>query len=174
MAKRRRRHGHKRYGGIVAIPGFGKLDMLSNSPVKPMDVAIGAGVGLVGTVGIKWLLAKVPSINNALPQIVKDYLGPISSIASGVAAYAISKKFLKKSTSTASGYFIGAAVAGAVPLAATALKTAFPTLAGINTVNMGFLAPSPRPMGLMLPSPRAQLKGLAAVSMANQTNRFPL
>lgn len=150
MARRRR---HRRLGDpVIAVPSFGDFQKMNpfTGSIAGKDVAIGAGIGIVGGAVVKYVLNMVWAPASQ-PQILKDYIQPISSIGAGVAA----GMFLaKKSPQVAKGYLAGAVVAGLTPAIFNFLKTSYPTYFAdpfIATQSYGsFLTRIPRPYAGLL------------------------
>lgn len=113
MARRRRRRS---YGAMVRVPGLGFLGQQVNST----DVALGAGLGLLGTLVLKGAGNKYLTF---LPDAVRKGSPLIGGALTGAAAW-----YWQKSTapSRANAYLAGAVLAGASIQAWDILKTQFP------------------------------------------------
>lgn len=102
----RRRH----YRGLVRFPGLGLLPSVK-SPVKPVDVALGAAAGLAAAVAVKKGSEALAASGTMLPSFVTS-AGPLTAgIATGGVAYLVRKK---KNKSQAMGLAVGAIVGGLV------------------------------------------------------------
>jgi len=101
MARRRRR-----YSGIVSLGGL--TDVLGGS-VQVNDVLMGLAAGVVGGLGVKWL------VNKYAPASIKDAIGKLGQaipLAAGLSVGA-ALYYAQKGSSAAKGQAIGAAGAGA-------------------------------------------------------------
>jgi len=98
---RRRRH----YRGLIRFPGMGFLPNLP-SAVRPVDVAVGMGLGLAGGIALKegLKMAKV-----AVPDVVPTPI--LGGFASAAVLYLAQKK---SNPSRAAGQAVGAALGGLI------------------------------------------------------------
>lgn len=103
MAKHRRR-----FRGLVRFPGLGGLSVPSG-PVKPLDVAIGAGLGLVGSVGLQVIANKALASGAPVPGFLASGSPVVGGLVTAAGAYLLEKKSSKQ---RATGHAIGAALAG--------------------------------------------------------------
>ncbi len=102
---------HKSYRGLVRFPGLGFLPKVPSS-VKPVDVALGAGLGIAGTIGLNKLATAVPSI----PSVVTDNIGLAGgALTAGVLYFAQKRKNPARAAGHAIGALLGAAVVWATP-----------------------------------------------------------
>lgn len=121
----------KSYRGFVKFPGLGALVPSIPSSVKPLDVALGAGLGIAGTLA----LGKVASMVPQIPAVVSDNLGLAGGLATaGVLYYAQKRRNPSRAAGHAIGALLGAAVVWATPKIASAAGMAgmvrFPGLGG--------------------------------------------
>lgn len=100
----RRRH----YRGLVRFPGLGRLPVPSG-PVKPIDVAIGGALGLVGSVGLQVVANKALAAGAPVPGILASGSPVVGGLVTAAGAYLLEKKHSKQ---RATGHAIGAALAG--------------------------------------------------------------
>jgi len=128
MARRRR------FRGLVSIPAVGfhlptarEVNPLGHS-VNSTDVLVGAGIGLAGGMGVRYLL-KQTGLLGSLPAIVNQYLVPISTILAGLLAVAF-----EKNQSKANGHYVGAVAAGLTPILGGLLVQYLPQFAGLVSV----------------------------------------
>lgn len=123
MARRRRRG----YGAMVKVPGLGFLGRNVNST----DVAIGAGIGLLGTLVLKGAGNKYLSF---LPAPLLKGSPLLGSALSGGLAYMWQRR---TAPTRADAYLAGAVLAGASVQAWDILKTQFPSGLG-DVVSLRF------------------------------------
>ncbi|HSN69534.1 MAG TPA: hypothetical protein VLV48_09830 [Thermoanaerobaculia bacterium] len=164
MARRRRR---RRFGDYVSVPlGLGKIKLPSVKGLNPLgksvnstDVLVGAFVGLGGGAIIKMGIAKFwPTA----PAVIQNNIGPISTLGAGVAA-----QMLLKNKHKGTGYFVGAALAGLVPLGWGLLQRQFPQFfSDYVNIPVGMLT-DVGPMGLLVDEGSSRLSELAAYSMGS-------
>lgn len=163
MARRRRR-----YGGLVSLPSLGGLTSAAkdysplNRSVNSTDVLVGAGVGIVGGALVKIGLEKLDeAIGGKLPNVVKQYAGPLSAFIAGGVAYYLQRKS-KKARGT--GHLVGAAVAAILPVA-QGLATQFLPFGNLVDVNLGL--PIDESVGMMIDEGVGDLSDLAAYSASD-------
>lgn len=109
----------RRFRGLVRFPGLGLLPS-AKTPVKPIDVGLGAGLGLAAAVGIKKITDAVSASGTMLPSFVSS-AGPITAgLVTGGAAYMFRKKSNK---SQAVGLAVGSILGGLVVAAYGALQS---------------------------------------------------
>jgi len=159
MARRHHRRRHRYGDPLVSMPSFGDLKNLNplGKSVNSTDVLLGAGIGVVGGAAVKYVtnMAIAPA---SQPTFLQTYMGPISSIGAGIAAFLLLKK---KSSQKATGVLTGAILAGVVPAVFAQLKASMPAYFsgyGDPLVRMpsynGLLTASPTPYaGLLTASP---------------------
>jgi hypothetical protein len=123
----RRRHRRRRgFGDYVSVPSFGSIKDYNplGKSVKSTDVFVGAALGIAGGSLVKMGLGKLDvATGGKVPQFVKDYIGPISTLLAGVALFVFQKK---RNHGRAQGHLIGATLAAAAPLYWDTLKKAAP------------------------------------------------
>jgi hypothetical protein len=124
MAKHRkhsRRHGR---GGFKAFGlAFPKISDIKKN-AKGMDILMGAGLGVLGIVGIKVAYNKLTAktadgkdgIVKEIPGVLAQFSPLIGGVLAGAAAYAL---YHKKSAAKATGWLIGSIGTGVAITAAT-------------------------------------------------------
>jgi len=111
----RRRH----YRGLVKFPGLGFLPKMP-SAVKPVDVALGAAIGLAGGVAITKGVNALAQSGTAVPSFLTS-AGPITGgVVSAAALYLIEKK---KNPGRAYGHALGAVLGGVAVYAYSMLQS---------------------------------------------------
>ncbi len=175
MSKRRRHY--RGIGSLVKFPGLSGLKIPSS--VKPVDVAVGMGLGLAGAIGVKKGLAAANiSIPAAIPAPV------LSGLATAALLY-----FAQKKSPKAAGHAVGAALGGAIVWAYGMLAAPGMPLSSygdIRTLPPGYGGPifdNPRMSGFGGPifdNPRmsgannlARLAGLQGLGDDNDDGMFP-
>lgn len=175
-----RRH----YRGLVSIPGFGFVTKALSGSVNTKDLFIGGGLGLAGTLGVRWAVDRfvVPRISDPRISMLVSRLMPlIGTAATGAALY-----YGQKKTAKAKAQLVGAVAAGAAVVtwdflrdkfasitellntqqkAATAGLVSIPGLSAWN----GIIVDNPRRNygGIIVDNPdRARLEALTAYSQA--------
>lgn len=169
MAKRSR--GFKAFG--LSLP---KMSDIKKS-AKGMDILMGAGVGIVGILGFKWVMnkltatkdGKAPMIDPAkIPAFFPKVAPLLGTALFGALAYAL---YRKKSKAKATGWLIGSLGAGAAVTGLSYIQsTDWAAKQGLaNYHGFGVLQPDRRlpAMGLLQSDPRASLNQLAAMSMGD-------
>jgi len=128
MARHRRRH--RRYHGYISVPSFGGIAKDINplgKHVGSTDVMVGAGLGLAGGAGVKYLLNKLNvATGNKFPALIMQYAGPLSTFLAGVALYVFQRKAKR---SRAEGHLVGASLAAIAPIFWTTLGKFGPKMA---------------------------------------------
>ncbi len=124
----RRRH----YRGLVRFPGLGFLPKVPSS-VRPVDVAVGAGLGIAGTLA----LTKAATMTSAIPSIVTDNIGIAGGVVTAGALYFAQKR---KNPARAAGHAIGALL-GAAVVWATPKVVAAAGMAGLINMPQGMGGP---------------------------------
>lgn len=168
MSRRRSRRSHRRYGGVVKIPGLGAFP----SSVGTKDVLIGAAIGFAGTLGIKYL-AGTPMLAGKIPDAVGKAGPLIGGLITGGVLYAMEQK---KNKSKANGHLFGAVMAGAAVQGWDVLKTQFPA-AFADVVSLKFNGA--RPYGVFVdertprigPGGRSAYNGLIVDESASASNQ---
>lgn len=105
MARHRR---HRSLSGLVRFPGLGRLP-LPSGPVKPVDVAVGAALGLAGSIGLQVIANKAIASGAPVPGFLASGSPVVGGLVTAAGVYLLEKKSNK---SRASGHAIGAALAG--------------------------------------------------------------
>lgn len=147
----RRRH----YRGLVRFPGLGRLS-LPSGPVKPLDVGVGAALGLAGSVALQYAANKAIGSGVPVPGFLASGSPVVGGLVTAAGAYLLEKK---SSKSRATGHAIGAALAGLAVWGWGALNNAIagaPIMA--QTAGWGF-SPRTLPAGMGAPlfnNPRLQ------------------
>jgi len=172
----RRRH----YRGLVRFPGLGTLSMPSS--VKPMDVALGVGLGLAGGIALNKGAA---AAKITLPSMVPAPL--LGGLASAAVLYLAQKK---KNPARAYAHALGAALGGLAVWAYGQIQS-MPSLAAygygrygedLRTLPAGFggvILDNPRLQGYGGPifdNPNTNLMGLArlqGMGDENEDGMFP-
>ena len=135
---RHRRH----YRGLVRFPGLGALSMPSS--VKPVDVVLGAALGLAGSAGLKMGASKI----DAAPEILKSGSPLLCGAVTGAVLYLAQKK---SNPGRAAGHALGAILGGVAIWGAGMLQAAMaPATATSQTAGWGF-APRTLPAGMGAP-----------------------
>ncbi len=184
--RRRRRHRRsRRYGDLVSMPSLGGITEYNplGKTVRSTDVAVGAAIGMLGGMGVKWLLAKLNAslakvdaagnLVGGLPAPILNYLGPISTVGAGALAYMFQRK---KNRLRGTGHFVGAVLAGVVPAGWQMVRAQFPDLADYVTMELsglgyaGLLVDSPQISGVIVDNPTnlAALEASAHYAMAQE------
>lgn len=101
---RRRKH----YRGLVRFPGLGRLP-LPSGPVKTSDVAVGAALGLAGSIGLQYVAGKAIASGAPVPAILASGSPVVGGLTTAAGIYFLEKK---SSKSRATGHAVGAALAG--------------------------------------------------------------
>lgn len=167
MARRRHRR-RRRYGDLVSLPSLGAFKLPKARDLNPLgksvgstDLAVGVGIGMAGGAVVKLGLNKLNEWSGGkLPTFFQAYIQPISSILAGVLAASFVKNEGKRKA-----YYIGAFLAGVVPLAWNFLARQFPSyFADLVDVNLG-LAVREDYAGLIVEEPG--MAELAAFSFAD-------
>lgn len=175
MAKRSR--GFKAFG--LALP---KMSDIKKS-AKGMDILMGAGVGIVGILGFKWVMNKLTAtvdskgvekkpIIDGSTDFMKDTFPKVAPLLGtalfGALAYAL---YSKKSKTKATGWLIGSLGAGAAVTGLSYIQsTDWAAKQGLASYHgFGVLQPDRRlpAMGLLQADSRASLNQLAAMSMGD-------
>lgn len=104
--------------------GFSSASAALNSSYKGMDLLVGAGAGLVGTLGVKWAANKF--LAGKLPAVVMSYF-PVF----GAAAVAAALYFGEKKSARGAAHAIGALTAGLSVSGWAMLQQQFPSLASV-------------------------------------------
>lgn len=124
----RKRHRRRRgFGDYVSVPSFGSIKDYNplGKSVRSTDVFVGAALSMAGGSLVKMGIGKLDvATSGKVPQFVKDYIGPISTLLAGVALFMLQQK---KSKARAEAHFVGAALAAGAPLYWETLKRAAPT-----------------------------------------------
>lgn len=182
MARRkRRRHSRRSYGSLVSMPSLGGIKEYNplGKTVRSTDVAVGALVGMIGGMGVKYALAKLHTTllkadgSGGLPKPILDYMGPISTFGAGVLAYAFQRK---RNKLRGTGHLVGATLAAAVPVGWQLVRAQFPTMADYVSMELGglggygYLVENPVSIsGLIVDNPgMAGLEGAAMAAMAEE------
>lgn len=175
MAKRSR--GFKAFG--LSLP---KMSDIKKS-AKGMDILMGAGVGIVGILGFKWVMNKLtatkdskgvekkPIIDGSTDFMQKTFpkVAPLLGTALfGALAYAL---YRKKSKAKATGWLIGSIGAGAAVTGLAYIQSSdWASKQGLASYQgFGVLQPDRRlpAMGLLQADTRSSLNQLAAMSMGD-------
>lgn len=150
---RRRRH----YRGLVRFPGLGRLSLPSS--VKPVDVIVGLGLGIAGSIGLQIGASKLAAGGTSLPSFLTSGSPIVGGAATAAAVYLVEKK---KNPARAAGHALGALLGGlgvwGTSMAQQAIAGASPVTAAVA----GFGAPlfnNPRMQGYGF-SPRTLPAGM--------------
>jgi len=170
MAKRSNR-GFKAFG--LMLP---KMSDLKKS-AKGMDILMGAGVGIAGILGAKWIMnklttaeaGKTPTIDpTKIPAFVTKIQPLLGGVLFGALAYAL---YRKKSKAKATGWLLGSVGAGVAVTGLSYLQnTAWAQKQGLAAYQgFGVLTTDRRlpAMGMLQADTRTNLSQLAAMSMGD-------
>ncbi len=161
----RRRH----YRGLVRFPGLSGLKIPSS--VKPVDVAVGMGLGLAGGIALK---KGVEAAGISIPAILPTPI--LGGIASAAVLY-----FAQKKSARAAGHAVGAALGGLIVWGYGQLS-ARGMLGDLRTLPSGYGAPifdNPRLSaygGPIFDNPRMNMHALAqlqGMGDENEDGMFP-
>jgi len=120
----RRMHALRGFG--FKLPGGSEF----RGAVDVRDVAIGAGLGLGGSLGLKYLV-NATGLSASIPAIINKFWPAFSGIVTGILVYG-----LEKNSSKAKGHLIGSALAGITISVWDALKAQFPQLADLVSLQL--------------------------------------
>lgn len=186
MARRRRRS--KRYGGIVSLPGFGKLPSLGlpslKGSVRGMDVLVGGAAGFAATNVLDALLNKFAPEMWTKVKVGAGKLLPL--LVSGLAGGAL--YLAQKKSNQGAGHFFGAVAYGVAGTAQNFLRgvqipglgTSFSDVVslplGYASYN-GLLVDNPAPQmqgynGLLVDNPAPQRSNLAALGQLSMADDY--
>lgn len=149
------------------------------TPVKGVDVAVGAGAAMAGIWATKTIINKY--LVGKIPASVQNYVPAIAGVLTGAALYMAQKK-----SSRAAGHAVGAISTGVAINAWNLLKTQFPSLADIVDLRLAgvilndpgvaaALAPSRQMHGLIMDD-RGHLAGtdFAALAAVGEVDDSPI
>jgi hypothetical protein len=128
MARHKKRH-HKRRGGFgdyVSVPSLGALKDYNplGKHVSSTDVLVGAALGMAGGSFVKMGLGYADvATGGKIPAVIKQYIGPFSTLLAGVALYVFQRKSKK---ARAEGHLVGATLAALAPAYWDTLKSVAP------------------------------------------------
>jgi hypothetical protein len=174
MARHRRRR-RRSYGDYISVPlGFGKFKLPGVKGLNPLGKSVGStdvAIGMVaGTLGGSVLARQITNFWPTAPEFVQRYMGPISAILAGVLA-----KMLLKNQHKGEGIYVGAALAGVVPIvtgmAAGMLPGIFQGYVDVNLGGYGLLT-DVNPMGLLVDEGSQRMSELAAYSMGEDQDDY--
>lgn len=165
MARHRhhRRHHRRGLGDYVSVPSFGGIKEYNplGKTVRSTDLFVGAGLGLTLGAAVKYLLNKAnSSMGGTIPTEIMSYASPISTVLAGVALYMFQRKAKRQ---RAEAHFVGAALAGALPIFWTALGQYGPKMADGTPFFSDYVM---QPYGLLTSD--GQVKGYGMISADQQ------
>ncbi len=133
MKKCNRKYGEHRLNGLGGLGKFLPSSSALKGSVGVQDVAVGAGLGLAGSMGLKYAVKKL-GVADSLPAVVNSFWPVISGVVTGLGLYAFSAK---GHPGRAKGHLVGASLAGVTLSAWGFLSSQFPDLADLVSVQLG-------------------------------------
>jgi hypothetical protein len=146
--------------GQLALP---RVSTFTQGSVAVKDLALGAGAGLAGVAGLRYLVNNY--LADKLPAIAVQALNmpAVAGLLTGVGLYVA-----QKGSQKAKAHLIGATVAGAAAQAWTQLQTQFNGLQDYVSVGLDGMLVEDGYRGVLVEDSRSNLAELQAINLGSE------